>query len=169
MSLPAPLAKQSVNQFISHADSGEILVGIRAAMLIWIQDRVGGRRAFRLIRQMVIRDDHIQSVLVGPVKRLVCANAAIDADHQLVALCGSSFQGRLLNAIPFSEAMRHMIAKAVPPSIFRPTHQHGGAGRAIDIVVTVDQDRLGLVDRAQQPRDSFGHTEHQRRIVKLIV
>ena len=40
-------------------------------------------------------------------------------------------------------------------------------GRAVDIVVAIEQHRFAIGDRLFKPRDSLGHAQHQERIVKM--
>src|ERR1044071_3802835 len=92
-------------EFESHADAREVLVRIRAAGLVRIEHGECGRRAFLFIGQVVIGDDNVEAVLGCPVEWLVRADAAVDADYEFVTVSDCFLEGRLLNAVTFSEAM----------------------------------------------------------------
>ncbi len=75
-----------MNEFESHAHSGEIFIRIIASVLIWIQDSQCRRRSFVFVRQVMIGNDNVESISPGPKQRLVRADAAIDADDQLISI-----------------------------------------------------------------------------------
>src|SRR5688500_8452940 len=89
------LAKESVNQFESDSDSGQMLVRIFATCLVGIKHGERGRRAFFFVRQMVIGDDHVETDFAGPIEWFVSAYAAVDADYEFVSI-GESFFERCL-------------------------------------------------------------------------
>src|SRR2546429_7730885 len=86
-----------------------MFVRIIAAVLIWIEHREGRRRSFVVVGKMMIRDNYIEPIRARPMQRFVRAYSTIDADDQFVTFARGFFQCRLLNAITFSEAMRHVI------------------------------------------------------------
>ena len=100
-----------MNQLEGNADAGQILVRIFTAVLIRIQYCQRGRRAFILVRQMMISDDDVEAVCARPMKRFVRRDAAVDADNQFVSFSGSFFERILSNAVTFSEAVRNVIAR----------------------------------------------------------
>ncbi len=118
-----------------------MFVRVFATGLVRIQHRERGRGATVFVREVVIRDDHVEVVIACPVKRFVCANAAIDADDEFVTVGDGVLECGLLNAVTFSEAMRDMKARFCAKQ-FQRTQQHGGAGGAVNVVISVDQNRL---------------------------
>jgi hypothetical protein len=94
-----------VDELKCDSDAGEVLVGIFATNLIRIKHRIGWRRAFFFIGQVMIGNDYVEALVARPVERLVCANAAVDTDDDFVTIGECLFECRLLNAVAFSEAM----------------------------------------------------------------
>src|SRR5687767_8391703 len=76
--LAAAFAKQGVDEFERDADTREVFVRIIAAFLVRIEHGKGWWSAFCLVGEMVIGDDYVETVVVGPVKRLVRSYAAVD-------------------------------------------------------------------------------------------
>ena len=136
-------------------------------MLIRIQYGERGRRTFVSVGQMMIGDDDVQSLIAGPNQRLVCGDAAIDANDQLVAFVRCFLQRVLPNAVTFGKAMRHVIAGRRAQHAQR-SQKHRRARRAIDVIVAVNQNRFLIVNRAQQALHRVCHAPHQKWIVKLI-
>ena len=99
----------------------------------------------------MIRDDYIEPIRARPMQWLVRAYPTIDADDQFVPFARGFLQRRLLNAIAFSKAMRHVIT-----------------GGRINIVIAVNQDRISIIDGPEKTPYRVGHPTHQKRIVKLI-
>src|SRR6266496_1334600 len=97
---------------------------------------------------MVIGDDNVQSVSTSPMQRVMRAYAAIDANDEFVALPDGPLQCCLLNSVTLGETMRHVItgSRAQHP---QGPDQHRRSGRAINIIVAVNQNRLLIVYRAQ--------------------
>ena len=58
---------------------------------------------------MMIRNDDVQPVVTRPMKRLVRANSAIDADDEFVTFARGFFERCLLNTVAFGETMRDVI------------------------------------------------------------
>src|SRR5689334_7574870 len=117
---------------------------------------------------MVIGDDHVEAVILRPVEWLMRADAAVDADDEFVTIGDGFFEGGLLNAVAFGEAMWNVKA-GVRAEEFQRAQEHCCSGCAIDVVITVDQDRLARLDRALQASDGLLHPEHGIRLVQLIV
>src|SRR5713226_2379599 len=107
---------------------------------------------------MVVSDDYIQAMISGPVERFVCAYAAVHTDHQLVSIRCRFFQGRLLDAIAFSEAVWHVVSRSRSQQR-QSAQENRGAGSAVDIVVAVNQNRLGLINCAPEPGNGLTHSE----------
>src|SRR6185369_1290237 len=145
-------AKERVDEFESNADARQVLVRILTSNLVRVQYGEGRRRAFFFVGQVMIGDDYVETIVARPVKRLVCANAAIDADDEFVTIGDGFFECGLLNSVTFGEAMRDVKA-CVCAEEFQCAQEHGGAGRAVNVVVTVDQNGLTRFDCAFETRD----------------
>src|ERR1044072_2600191 len=136
----------------SHPDAGQVLVGIFAAVLIRINDRERGRCAFIFIGQMMVGDYYIEPVVAGPNKWIVRANSTIDAQHEFVSTTRRLLERRLLNAISFSETMRHVITRRCAQQAYR-AKQPRCSGRAVNVVVAIDKNWFLILNRAFQSRD----------------
>src|SRR5688500_20376340 len=97
-----------MNELKRHADAGKVLVRIRATCLVRVEHGESGRRAFLFIREVVIRNDHVETVVASPVKGFVRANATVDADDEFVSFGDGAFECWLLNAVAFGETMRNV-------------------------------------------------------------
>src|SRR6185437_6968583 len=162
------LAKESVDQFEGDANPGEVLIGITATALIGIQNGIGMWNTFAFIRQVVIGDDYVEAIISRPVKRFMRANAAVNANSKLVTLGYRSLKGGLLNAVTFCEAMGNMKTSLRPQQVQR-SQQHSGSGRAVYIVVAINQYGFTQLNGSKQTRYGVAHSKHQVRIMKLIV
>ena len=139
--LASAFFEQSVNELEGNANAGKILVRISATLLVGIKNCVSRRDTFAFIRQVMVGDDYVETVVSRPVKWFMRANAAVNADGEFVTFGHRSFQRRLLNSITFSEPMRHMKAGLRAQQIQR-AQQHGRAGCPVNVVVAVDKDRF---------------------------
>jgi hypothetical protein len=164
---PSPSAKQRLNQFERDADTSQILIRIIAATLIWIQDSKRRRHTFTFIWQVVVGDDDVKSIVPGPVEWSVGTDAAVHADGQFVTLDNGFFQSRLLDAVSFSKTMRHMKSCARAQQVEGPQEQRS-AGRAVHVVISIDQYWFSVVHSAEQTLDRLSQTKHQIWVVKLI-
>ncbi len=61
---------------------------------------------------MVIGDDHVETVVAGPIKWVVRADAAVNTYDQLVTFGYCSFERGLLNAVTFGETVWNVKAGA---------------------------------------------------------
>jgi hypothetical protein len=74
-------------------------------------------------------------------------------------------RGRL-QAIAVVDAIRHEVHDAAAEQLDRPP-QDDSRRHAVDVVVAMDGDRLGLGDRGEQPIDRLAHAGQQKGIVEL--
>src|SRR5262249_62361981 len=100
-----------MNEFESHTDSGKVLVRIVTAVLIWIQHCERRRRTFVDIRQMMVGDDNVESLVTCPDEWLVRANPAIDAAHQFFTIVLCPLQPCPLNNLAFLTPMRDVLPR----------------------------------------------------------
>ena len=94
-----------MSELKSDADTGEILVGIRAACLVGIDDGYRRRIAAYLIRQMMIGDDHIEAMIACPFQRLKTSDTTIDTDDERNAVLLSMFESRNIDAVALGKAV----------------------------------------------------------------
>ena len=106
-----------MDQFEGDPNPGKIFIRIIAITLIWIEHRESRGRTFIFIRQVMIGDDHIETAVFSPVKRLVRAYPAIDTHDQPIAIIPRLFQACLLNTVAFGETMRNMEANRAPEQL----------------------------------------------------
>ena len=162
------LRNKSVDEFEGDAYAGKVLIGIVTAALIRIQNGIGGWNTFAFIRQMVIGNDHVESIGSRPVERFMRANATVDANGKVVTFGHGSLKGSLLDAVTLSEAMRNMKTSLRAEQVQR-SQQHGGSGRAVYVIVAINQYGFAQLNGLQQTRYGLAHPEHQAGIMKLIV
>ena len=94
------------------------------------------------------------------------ADASIDADNQLHAIGGGALDHLVAHAIAFENAVRNMKVGA-PPAKLDGGFQDDDGGRAVDVVVAVDEDFLFALDCRIQPVDCRLHPQHLERVVKM--
>src|SRR5687767_14691783 len=116
----------------------------------------------------MVCDDNVQPVVPGPIKWIVCPNAAVNAKRYLISFGYCALQRRLLYSVALGESMRHMEPGARAEHV-ECTRKHRSPSRPVYIVVAVNKNRLLFVDRPQQTRHGLSHTLHEIRIVQVIV
>ena len=106
---------------------------------------------------MVVGDDHVEVVFVGPPHRGDGGGTAIDGNYETgLELCGTALEGRYGQAIPVmgpvgQEGCGHRTQLA------EEAHHQRRAGYPIHIVITKDQDRFPAIHRFPQPIHRLAH------------
>ena len=94
---------------------------------------------------MVIGDDYIEPIIARPVEWFVRAYAAVNANRKFVAFGNGLLQCGLLNAVTFSETMRHMESGFRAQQI-QCSKENGRSRGAVNIVVAVNQYGFARID-----------------------
>jgi hypothetical protein len=102
-----PPLHQSLRQLERHARAAQILAGIIASILIWINNDQRLRNAVHP-RQMMVGDDQVYSGTPRRFGGRERADAGIHADDQPHAVGGGALDHFVAHAIAFADAMRHM-------------------------------------------------------------
>ena len=136
---------ESLAELESHADTGEILVGIRAVRAVRVEHCTGGRQ--RTAWQMMVRDDDVD--VARPLYRCDIRDrrdAAVDRDQEVRVLGNRLERPR--------------------PNLAQRSRQERCRRHAVDVVVAVDRNVLALLQSAHDARDSLVHVAHLEGIAK---
>ena len=146
-------------------DRGERAMRARLVEPVGIDDGMGTRQ--RRLADMVVDDDHVEPRRRRRRERRVRGDAAIDRDDDRRALVLQAQQRRRVRAIALALAVGHVDRRPPARREEEPLEQRGG-GRAVDIVVAEDGDRLVALERGDEARDRPVHVLQMRRIRQAI-
>ena len=161
----AQLAEQRDAEQEGHADRGEMAV--RGAVRALVEP-VGidharcatGKQARALV---MVDDDHVEPGGLGFLERFERLRAAIDADRDARAARLQLDQRLARRAVALHQPVGdvdHRL-RAEPP---QQQHEQGRAGRAVDVIIAEDRDRLAALDRVGEPLRALVHVLEAGRI-----
>ena len=117
---------------------------------------------------MVIEHDHVATLSLEPLDAVEGSGAAVDRQQELSAMfleaildCG------LAQAVTFFESMRE-IAFDFAAKDREDFDQDGGGADAIDVVITEDDDGLGVATRLEQAFHGTLHTWNEEGIGEML-
>ena len=90
---------------------------------------------------VMVDDDHVDAGRLGHGQRLERLGAAIDGDDQLRAALGDPHQRLARRAVALHQPVGD-IGLGGEPELAQQPDQQGGRGRAVDVIVAEDGDRL---------------------------
>ena len=162
---PAQLAIDRDDQQKGDADRRQRAV--RAALVepVRVDDRDGPRQ--QRLGDVMIDDDHLEPGLRGVRQRQMRRRAAIDGDDDPHALVAQAQQSRGVRAVALAQPVRDIDPGSRPDRRKEPRQQRR-RGRAVDIVIAKDADRLAVVHRADEPRHGSIHVAQMRGIGQLV-
>ncbi len=167
--------QQRLRQLERNRRSAQVLVGIGTSRLRGIYDcqRVGDCRA---VGRVVVGDDEVEAERARLRGLGDGADSRVHADHQAHAGLSRLAQDRVLHPIALADAMGKVIAHLRrllrfhrQPDSLDGRLQQDGRRCAVHVVVSVDQDRLGVANCAQDSLDGSVHAQQLRRIGRLVV
>ena len=130
------------------AKLGQIVLPVR------IDDRERLRQ--RLVGKMMVDDEALHAEAARLGERLVAGGAAIDRDQQRRAALGERAHRLHIGPIALEQAVGNMDDRR-EPAMAQEARQRRRGGRAVDIVVAEDRDRLAAHDRIGEPRRRRRH------------
>ena len=165
-------SEQGVRELEGHAGSAKILIRVRAAGLVGVEDRDGLRDAFALVGEVVVGDDQVQAECGGFACGGEGADAGVDRDDETDAFGGGFIEADVLDAVAFAQAVRNVVADArwafARGYAFDGCLEQDRGGGAVDVVVAVDEDRLAKRDRLLDAGNRGGHALHEERRIEAI-
>ena len=110
----AVLAGICLHELEAHAAAGEVIEGVVAVFALGVEHGHGGRK--RVLRQMVVADDYVQTLAPG-VFDLVCGlDAAVQGDYELEVAFRSPVQALQRDSVAFVVAVGdvevHLVGEA---------------------------------------------------------
>ena len=99
---------------------------------------------------VMIDDDHVDAGRLRHVERLERLRAAIDGDDQPRAALGDPHQRLAGGAVALHQPVGD-IGLRIEAEIAQQADQQGGRGRAVDVIIAEDGDRLAGLDRVGEP------------------
>ena len=118
------------------------------------------------MRKMMVCHDEINTVLGGCFGSREGTNAGIDADYETHAPGGGLGDHFVPHAVAFANAVRHVVLDFATAQLQRGLQDHNSGG-TVDIVVAVDEDRLGALDGSAHPFDGCAQSAHEVGRMKL--
>ena len=161
---PAQLADQRYPQQEGHADRGKMAV--RRPVIAFVE-AVGVDQRMRDREQactlMVVDDDDIEPGRLGFFQRLERLRSAVDAHRDAGTApfqLDQRFAGR---AVAFHQPVGDIDdwRRSEPPE---EEHEQRRAGRAVDVIVAEDRDRLALLHRVGEPLGALVHVLEAARV-----
>ena len=116
---------------------------------------------------VMIDDDHLEPGLRGVIQRQMGRSAAIDGHDDPHALVAQAQQSRGVRAVALAQPIRNIDPSSRSGRRKEPRQQRSG-GRAVDIVIAKDADRLTVMHRADKPRHGSIHVAQMRGIGQLV-
>src|SRR5215203_3301624 len=150
-------AKKRVSELEGDTDPGEMFIGVLTVRLIRIYNRKRVRIASYRVGDVVIGDDEVQPIFLRPGDRLEASNPAVDAYYNLASVGLGFLERRYVYSITFGKSVRDVKRSAAAENLESLAKEHG-TRRAVDIVITPDQDLLAVVDGFENARDCFAHS-----------
>ena len=142
-----------MGQAIGHADAGQAIKCVGVIGPLWVDHRQG--RGHDWANGVVIRDDHIQAQLDGPLHLCHAADAAIHGDEDMGTSGGDGLHGFQVEAVTLVHPVGDVGADPSPGGL-DGGDQQGGGGDAVGVEVAVDADGLTAVNRLEQPLHRLG-------------
>ena len=143
------------------ADGGEMAEAGEIVEPVGIDHRERGRK--RLVGEMMIDHDHVEAEPLRFGERLVARGAAIDGDEERGALRGERAHRVDVGTVAFEQPVGN-VDERPQPGMAQEARQRRGGGRAIDIVVAEDRDRLAAPDGVGDARGGGRHVGQHIRI-----
>jgi hypothetical protein len=128
---------------------------------VGVDQRIGGGEGARAF--VVIDHDHIHTGAFRHFQRLERLRAAIDRDDQARSGFGELHQRRAGRAIALHQPVRDIIAR-LQPQLAQQADQQRRAGRAIDIIIAINGDRLARLHRVGKAGSRPVHVAEDRRV-----
>ncbi len=164
-SRPILAGEQRLREFERHARAGQHLVRIVAVGALGIDD--GQRARQRRGWFVVIGDDEVDTQLASALRSFRRANPTIHRDDDHGPRRVEPFDRGGLQAVPILQSVGDEMSHHPPKQLDRPAQNHRRR-HPIDIVVTVNHDRLTTSDGLAQARDRHPHVFQTIRIVELV-
>ena len=156
------------------ADRGEMVEPGKIVLPVRVDQRIDRRQSF--VRLMMVDRHHVEAERLRLNERLDTGRSAIDRDEELRALPGECAHRFGVRPVAFEKPVGN-VDQRLKSAMAQELRQQRRGGRAVDVVVAEDRDRLAPLDRIGDTRRRFGHVgqrvrvRHQaphRRIEKLL-
>ena len=115
----------------------------------------------------MIDHDHLQAALGGERQRLERGGAAIERDHQPAALRREALERLRVGAVALEQAIGH-VDHGLALDRLQIAREQRHRGRAVDVVVAEQADRLAGDDRVGQPLDRAVEVVQMRRVGQRV-
>ena len=116
----------------------------------------------------MIGDDHVDPLLDGTAHRIDAGDPAVDGDHDLHRpLLQHAIEHFGFQAVTVDQAMRHHVLCVRADGAQDGLQQHD-RGDAIDVVVTINQDRFPIANRSLDPLARRPNAVDAPRIVEIF-
>ena len=145
---PSHGCAQSRRQHIGQAHPGQAPVGRLLGGDGRMQQGQVGRQLGR--QAVVVGENHLQAQLPGPFQRLVGGHAVVDGDQQGHPGCCQLLHHRHIEPVAIALAAGNGGPGDGPESL-QHSHQQGGAGHAVGVVVAADRHQLAAAAGPLQP------------------
>ncbi len=156
--------KESFGELEGNTCTAEVLIGVRAAGLIGIDDSDGGRDFG--FGEVMVRDDDVDAEGAGMLDDGTGADSGIDTDDEGDA-AGLGFGDDFgAHAVAFAEAVGHVefaLAAGDLDGFGEEDDRHG----AVDVVVAVEEDLFPILDGEGEAGDGAGEAEQLGAGVEL--
>ena len=161
----AELLRIGLHELEAHAAAGQVVEGILAVLTLGVQHRHGLRKRF--LRKMVVADNHLQALAAGVFDLVDGLDAAVERDDELEAAVRGPVDALVGHAVALVVAVGNVEIHLVGETLDEGIDQRDG-GRAVHVIVAVDQDLLAGGDGAVQPLHRLVHVLHQEGIVEGV-
>ncbi len=152
---------QRAHQVEDHADAGEVLAREVAARLVRVHDGAG--RGQRLAGQVMVGDEHVDAVRGRHCHAGVAGDTVVDGDDEIRPRLRGDGDDLGTQPVAVLEAVRHQEVRAGAAHRAQREQAERGAGRAVGVVVTDDQDALVARERASETRGGRVQPEQRGR------
>ena len=160
----AALAQLAVHRDHGHeheADRSEMVEPRKIVLPVRVDQRIDRRQG--LVRLMMVDRHHVEAERLGFNERLDAGRAAIDRDEELRALPGECAHRFGVRPIALEQPVRN-VDQRLKSAMAQEFRQHRRRGRAVDVIVAEDRDRLAPLDRIGDARRCFRHVGQRVRV-----